>query len=63
VFLISGLTMRDLYKYVEHGSISGLYSYPVVSTHDLSRFKHKWGSSPTRFNWPTQDAMITGRDI
>lgn len=46
-YLISGLTMRDLYKYVEHGSIAGLH--PDVTTHALSRFKHKWGSTPDAF--------------
>jgi len=47
VYLISGLTIRDMLSYVKSGSVSGLH--PEITTKALNAFKHKWGSTPDAF--------------
>lgn len=47
VYLISGLTLKDMFSYVKNGSVSGLH--PDVTTKALNAFKHKWGSTPDAF--------------
>jgi len=47
VYLISGLTLKDMLLYVKNGSVSGLH--PDITTKALNAFKHKWGSTPDAY--------------
>lgn len=60
VYLMSGLTLKDMFKYVKYKNISGLH--PDVTTSALNRFEHKWGSTPDAFQLahPNRDGNRKG---
>lgn len=47
VYLISGLSIKDMFKYVKYRNLSGLH--PDVTVSALNSFKHKWGTTPDAF--------------
>ena len=47
VYLMSGLSLKDMHMSVKHSSITGLH--PEVTTSALNRFAHKWGNTPDAY--------------
>ncbi len=47
VYLISGLTLKNLKYYVQHNSITGLH--PSITIEALNKFEQTWGTSPEAF--------------
>ena len=46
-YLISGITLRDLYRYVQFNNVTGLH--PDVTVQAINNFKHRWGSTPDAY--------------